>query len=123
MIVSRAAIAYATLAGVPPEFGIYSTVVPCIVYALLGTSRELAVGPVALSSLLVQQALAPFALSGAAYTAAAVLITFLSGATQVVFGLLQLGVITNFLAAPVVAGFTTASGLLIGLSQIRDAFG
>lgn len=116
--------AYAALAGMPPVTGLYASVVPVAVYALLGTSRQLAVGPVALVSLLTASALAPLAGGDSGtYVALAAALALLAGAMQVVMGALRLGVLVNFLSQSVVSGFTSAAAVIIALTQIGDLLG
>ncbi|MGR3759438.1 SulP family inorganic anion transporter [Roseobacteraceae bacterium NS-SX3] len=117
-------LAYALLAGLPAEVGIYASILPLVAYAVFGTSRVLAVGPVAVVSLMTASALAPLGLTSAAeYTAAAAVLALLSGAMLLAMGLLRLGVVANFLSHPVIAGFITASGLLIAASQLKHILG
>ncbi len=117
-------LAYALLAGLPPEAGIYASIAPIILYAIFGTSRALAVGPVAVVSLLTASALGQVAESGTAgYAIAALTLAFLSGAFLVLLGLLRLGFLANFLSHPVIAGFITASGILIATSQLKHILG
>lgn len=116
--------AYAMLAGLPPEVGLYSAVIPPLVYAFLGTSRQLAVGPVAMDSLLVAVTVAPLAGGDPAeYVTLSVLLALLVGALQLVMGLLRLGFLTNFLASPVISGFTSAAALIIGMNQVKHLLG
>ena len=117
-------LAYAMLAGLPPEAGIYASIVPILLYAVFGTSRSLAVGPVAVVSLLAASAVGEVAAQGTAgYAVAALTLAGLSGAFLVLLGLLRLGFIANFLSHPVIAGFITASGILIAASQLRHLLG
>lgn len=117
-------LAYAMLAGLPPEAGIYASIVPIILYAIFGTSRSLAVGPVAVVSLLTVSALAQVAEQGTAgYGVAALTLAFMSGAFLALMGVLRLGFLANFLSHPVIAGFITASGILIATSQLKHIFG
>lgn len=117
-------LAYAMLAGLPPEAGIYASIVPIILYAIFGTSRSLAVGPVAVVSLLTVSALAEVAEQGTVgYGVAALTLAFMSGAFLALMGVLRLGFLANFLSHPVIAGFITASGILIATSQLRHIFG
>ncbi|MFP8834093.1 SulP family inorganic anion transporter [Hydrogenophaga sp. XSHU_21] len=117
-------LAYALLAGLPPEVGLYASVAPLVVYALLGTSRVLAVGPVAVVSLMTAAAIGELAAAGSAhYIAIAVTLAFLSGAILLAMGLLRLGFLANFLSHPVISGFITASGLLIAASQLKTLLG
>lgn len=117
-------LAYALLAGMPPEAGIYASIAPIVLYAIFGTSRALAVGPVAVVSLMTAAAVGNIAASGTAgYVAAALTLAFLSGAILLALGLLRLGFLANFLSHPVIAGFITASGILIAASQLRHILG
>ncbi|WP_194096254.1 SulP family inorganic anion transporter [Marivivens aquimaris] len=117
-------LAYALLAGLPPEAGIYASIVPIMLYAVFGTSRSLAVGPVAVVSLMTAAAIGNIAESGTmGYATAALSLAFLSGVMLLVLGLLKLGFIANFLSHPVIAGFITASGILIAGSQIGHILG
>ncbi len=117
-------LAYAMLAGLPPEVGIYASIAPIVLYAVFGTSRALAVGPVAVVSLLTASAIGQVAEQGTAgYAVAALTLAFLSGGFLVLLGLLRLGFLANFLSHPVIAGFITASGLLIATSQVKHILG
>ncbi|MFG6594971.1 SulP family inorganic anion transporter [Sulfitobacter sp. 1A13368] len=117
-------LAYALLAGMPPEAGIYASIAPIVLYAIFGTSRALAVGPVAVVSLMTAAAVGEIAQSGTAgYVTAALTLAFLSGAMLLALGLFRLGFLANFLSHPVIAGFITASGILIAASQLRHILG
>ena len=117
-------LAYAMLAGLPPEAGIYASIAPILLYAVFGTSRALAVGPVAVVSLLTASAVGEVAAQGTAgYAVAALTLAALSGAFLVILGLLGLGFVANFLSHPVIAGFITASGILIAASQLKHLLG
>ncbi len=117
-------LAYALLAGMPPEAGIYASIAPIVLYAIFGTSRALAVGPVAVVSLMTAAAVGNIAESGTAgYVTAALTLAFLSGAILLALGLFRLGFLANFLSHPVIAGFITASGILIAASQLRHILG
>jgi len=117
-------LAYALLAGLPPEAGIYASIVPILLYAIFGTSRALAVGPVAVVSLMTAATVGQVAEAGTAgYVTAALTLAFLSGAILLTMGLLRLGFVANFLSHPVIAGFITASGILIATSQIGHILG
>lgn len=117
-------LAYAMLAGVPPEVGLYSSILPLMVYAFLGTSRTLSVGPVAVVSLMTATTLGSIAQQGTAdYVTAAVTLAFLSGVFLLSLGFLKLGMITNFLSHAVISGFMSASGIIIALSQTKHIFG
>ncbi|MFQ1699899.1 SulP family inorganic anion transporter [Loktanella agnita] len=117
-------LAYALLAGLPPEAGIYASILPIVLYAIFGTSRALAVGPVAVVSLMTAAAIGQVAEQGSVgYAVAALSLALLSGAMLVAMGLLRLGFVANFLSHPVIAGFITASGVLIAASQLRHILG
>ena len=117
-------LAYAMLAGLPPEAGIYASIAPLLLYAIFGTSRALAVGPVAVVSLLTASAVGQVAQQGTAgYAAAALTLAFLSGAYLLMMGVLRLGFVANLLSHPVIAGFITASGILIATSQVKHILG
>ena len=117
-------LAYALLAGLPAEMGLYASILPLVAYAIFGTSRALAVGPVAVVSLMTAAAIANLGLTDPAQIAlAAGTLAFLSGAMLTVMGVLRLGFIANFLSHPVIAGFITASGILIAASQLKHILG
>ncbi len=116
--------AYAMIAGLPPVFGLYAAMVPQIMYALTGTSRQLAVGPVAMDSLLVASGLGALSLSGLdQYIAMAIFLALFMGVLQLIFGLLRMGFLVNFLSRPVISGFTSAAAIIIGLSQLKHLLG
>ena len=117
-------LAYALLAGLPPEMGLYASILPLIAYALFGTSRALAVGPVAVVSLMTAGVVGSLALQGTAeYAAAAIVLALLSGLILLAMGLFRLGFLANFLSHPVISGFMTAAIVLIGTSQVKHLFG
>ena len=117
-------LAYAMLAGLPAEVGLYASMLPLLGYALFGSSRTLAVGPVAVASLMTAAAVSKVAESGTdQYLAAAVILALLSGAMLSAMALLRLGWIANLLSHPVISGFITASGILIAASQIKHILG
>lgn len=117
-------LAYALLAGLPAEVGLYASILPLVAYGIFGTSRVLAVGPVAVVSLMTASALAPLNLGSVQdYIAAAGLLALMSGMMLLAMGGLRLGLVANFLSHPVIAGFITASGILIAVSQMRHIFG
>ncbi len=117
-------LAYAMLAGLPPEAGIYASILPIILYAIFGTSRALAVGPVAVVSLMTAAAVGQVAEQGTAgYAIAALTLAVMSGLILLGMGLLKLGFLANFLSHPVIAGFITASGILIAASQLKHILG
>ncbi|MFH6604435.1 SulP family inorganic anion transporter [Maribacter algicola] len=116
--------AYAMIAGLPPVFGLYASLVPQVIYAIMGTSRQLAVGPVAMDSLLVASGLGALALSGIdEYIAMAVFLALFMGTIQLGLGLLRMGFLVNFLSKPVISGFTSAAAIIIGLSQLKHLLG
>lgn len=117
-------LAYALLAGLPPEAGLYASVLPLAAYAILGSSRVLAVGPVAVISLMTATAISGLApTAGVTPMAAALMLAALSGLVLLAFGALKLGALANFLSHPVISGFMTASALIIIVSQIRPLCG
>ncbi|MGO1793600.1 MAG: SulP family inorganic anion transporter, partial [Oceanisphaera sp.] len=117
-------LAYAMLAGLPPEVGLYASILPLLAYTLFGTSHTLSVGPVAVISLMTAAAVGNLALEGSGeYLVAAIALAFISGIILVLMGLLKLGVLANFLSHPVISGFITASGLLIAASQLQHLLG
>ena len=117
-------LAYALLAGLPPEMGLYASMLPIILYAVFGTSRALAVGPVAVVSLLTVTAVSRIAVPGSSeYIAAAITLAFLSGLILLALGLFRLGFLANFLSHPVIAGFITATGIIIAASQLKHILG
>ena len=117
-------LAYAMLAGLPPVVGLWASMAPLVVYALFGTSRTLAVGPVAVISLMTAAAAGQVAAQGTAdFIAAALILAFLSGLILIVMGLLRLGALANLLSHPVISGFITAAGLIIAASQLGHLLG
>ena len=117
-------LAYAMLAGLPPETGLYASMLPVLGYALLGSSRVLAVGPVAVISLMTASALADVsARHGVSAAEAAALLALLSGAILALLGVLRMGWIANFLSHSVISGFVSASAVLIALGQLRHLLG
>ncbi|NNE13758.1 MAG: sodium-independent anion transporter, partial [Saprospiraceae bacterium] len=112
--------AYAMLAGLPPIYGLYASTIPLIVYALLGTSRQLAVGPVAMVALLISSGVGALAETGSSeFIALAILLALMVGVIQLAMGVFRLGFLVNFLSHPVIAGFTSAAAIIIGFSQIK----
>ena len=117
-------LAYALLAGLPPEAGLYASIAPILLYAVFGTSRALAVGPVAVVSLMTAAALGNIVDQGTAgYAIAALTLALLSGLMLLGMGIFRLGFIANFLSHPVIAGFITASGVIIAASQLKHILG
>ncbi|MFA4915921.1 MAG: SulP family inorganic anion transporter [Syntrophales bacterium] len=116
--------AYAQLAGLPPYYGLYAALLPPMVAALFGSSRQLATGPVAVVSLMVSASLAPLATAGTeGYIAYAIMLSLMVGLFQLALGVLRLGVVVNFLSHPVVNGFTNAAAIIIASSQLSKIFG
>jgi len=117
-------LAYAMLAGLPPEAGIYASILPIILYAVFGTSSALAVGPVAIVSLMTAAAVGQVAQTGTAgYAVAALTLAGLSGGILLAMGVFRLGFLANFLSHPVIAGFISASGILIAVGQVKHLLG
>ncbi|GGD07588.1 SulP family inorganic anion transporter [Aquisalinus flavus] len=117
-------LAYAMLAGLPPQIGLYASILPLIAYAIFGTSRTLAVGPVAILSLMTAAAAGKIAAAGSAeYIEAALILAFLSGLMLLLLGVFRLGFLANFLSHPVISGFITASGIIIAASQLKHILG
>jgi sulfate transporter 4 len=118
------AMSYAKLAGLPPIYGLYSSFVPVFVYAIFGSSRQLAIGPVALVSLLVSNALGGIAdTNEELHIELAILLALLVGILECIMGLLRLGWLIRFISHSVISGFTSASAIVIGLSQIKYFLG
>ncbi|MEX0289889.1 MAG: SulP family inorganic anion transporter [Flavobacteriaceae bacterium] len=116
--------AYAMIAGLPPVFGLYAALIPQLIYALMGTSRQLAVGPVAMDSLLVASGLGALAITDInEYVSMAIFLAFFMGIIQLGLGLLRMGFLVNFLSKPVISGFTSAAAIIIGLSQLKHLLG
>jgi SulP family sulfate permease len=116
--------AYAGIAGLPPVYGLYAALLPQLVYAFLGTSRQLAVGPVAMDSLLVAAGVSTLATIGTEkYLALAFLLALMMGLIQFLFGVLRLGFLVNFLSKPVISGFTSGAAVIIALSQLKHLLG
>ncbi|MCX7192164.1 MAG: SulP family inorganic anion transporter [Proteobacteria bacterium] len=117
-------LAYAQLAGVPAYYGLYAALIPTIVGALFGSSRQLSTGPVAMTSLLTAASIAPLAEHGTEwFYSCVILLALLSGLLQILFGMLRVGVLLNFLSHPVLMGFINAAALIIGLSQLPTLLG
>jgi SulP family sulfate permease len=117
-------LAYALLAGLPPQVGLYASMAPLVLYAIFGTSRALAVGPVAVASLMTAAAAATVAAQGTpGYLGATIALAAISGLLLVALGLLRLGFLANFLSHPVISGFITASGIQIATGQLAPVLG
>ncbi len=116
--------AYAMIAGLPPIYGLYASTLPLIIYALLGTSRQLAVGPVAMVSLLTAAGIGVLAEGGTeTYILLAATLALMVGLIQFLLGVFRLGFLVNFLSHPVISGFTSAAALIIGLNQLKHLMG
>lgn len=116
--------AYAMIAGLPPIYGLYASTLPLLIYAILGTSRQLAVGPVAMVSLLTATGIGALAESSTqTYIMLAITLAFFVGAVQFLIGALRLGFLVSFLSHPVISGFTSAAALIIGFSQLKHLLG
>jgi len=117
-------LAYAQLAGLPPEVGLYASMAPLVLYAIFGTSRSLSVGPVAVTSLMTLAAVAPIAAQGTPeYAGAAMALALLTGVILIILGFLKLGFLSNFISFPVMAGLGTAVGLQIAAGQLTPVLG
>jgi SulP family sulfate permease len=116
--------AYSMIAGLPPVYGLYAALVPILIYALLGTSRQLSVGPVAMDSLFVAATVSVMAIPGSPhYIELAIALALMMGAAQLLFGLIRLGFLVNFLSKPVIVGFTSAAALVILFNQFGNLLG
>ena len=124
MIVLPQGVAFATIAGLPPEYGLYAAMVPAIIGALFGSSWHLVSGPTTAISIAVFASISPFAEPGSAHFIGLVLtLTFLTGVFQLIMGLARMGVLVNFISHTVVIGFTAGAAILIAASQIKNFFG
>ena len=116
--------AYAMIAGLPPVYGLYASLLPVLVYAFMGTSRQLAVGPVAMDSILLAAGLGALSVVGPGnYVIMAVLLSFMVGFFQLCLGLLRMGFLVNFMSKPVISGFTSAAAIIIIFSQLKHLLG
>lgn len=117
-------IAYALIAGLPPIYGLYCALVPQVIYAIFGSSRQVAIGPVAMDSLIVATGVSTLALTGSdSYISIAILLALVVGTIQLLLGIFRLGFVVNFLSRPVITGFTSAVALTIGINQFRNFLG
>ena len=117
-------IAYAIIAGLPPIYGLYTAMIPQIVYAFLGTSRQLSIGPAAMDSLIVASGVSVLAAIGSEhFLVLAVLLAFMVGFFQILFGFFRLGFLVNFLSKPVISGFTSGSAIIIAINQFGNLLG
>ena len=116
--------AYALIAGLPVIYGLYASLVPQIIYALFGSSRQLSVGPTAMDSLLIASGLGILAVIGSQeYIQLAIILTLMVGIIQTFLGFMRMGFITQLLSKPIISGFTTAAAILIGLNQLGPLLG
>ncbi|KAJ8984677.1 hypothetical protein NQ317_015768 [Molorchus minor] len=111
------AIAYASVAGLPPQVGLYSSFMACFVYALFGSCKDAPIGPTAISALMTRENDHGMGIPGA------VLLTFLSGCVEFIMGVLQLGFLIDFISGPVSIGFTSAAAIIIATTQVKDILG
>ncbi|MDG1970310.1 MAG: SulP family inorganic anion transporter, partial [Paracoccaceae bacterium] len=117
-------LAYALLAGLPPEIGLYASIAPLVIYTIFGTSMTLAVGLVAVTSLMTASAIGELMVRGTPeYLGAAIVLALISGLILIAMGVARLGFLANFLSHPVISGFITASAVIIALSQMKHIFG
>lgn len=118
------AMAYAMLAGLPPQVGLYASILPLVLYAIFGTSNSLAVGPVAMVSLLVVSGVGELAASGSGeFIQLCLTLALMIGVLQIVMAVFRLGFLVNFISHPVLVGFTSAAAIVIGFSQLKHLFG
>ncbi len=123
LILIPQSMAYAQLAGMPVHYGLYASLLPPMLAALFGSSRQLATGPVAIVSLMTSAALSPMATAGSeAFVAYAIILALIVGLFQLALGVFRLGLVVNFLSHPVVNGFTNAGALIIATSQLSKIF-
>ena len=116
--------AYAMIAGLPVEYGLYAALFPQIIYTLTGTSRQLAVGPVAMDSLLVTAGLSVIATIGSSsYISLAILLAFMMGCILLFLGIMRAGVLVKIITKPVISGFTSAAAIIIAANQISNLSG
>ena len=116
--------AYGMLAGLPPIYGLYAATIPILIYALFGTSRQLAVGPTAIMAIMVGAGLSQFVQDGmSTFIGMAILLSLMVGVIQFLMGIFRLGFLVNYLSHPVIAGFTSAAAIIIGFSQLKHLLG
>jgi len=124
VVVIPQGMAYAMIAGLPPVYGLYASIFPVLMYMLLGTSKNVVVGPVAMDSLLVAAGLGTLAITGIEnYIAMAIFLAFMVGVIQLILGFARMGFLVNFLSKPVISGFTSAAALIIIFSQLKHLLG
>lgn len=117
-------LAYAMIAGLPPIYGLYAALVPPLIYTIFGTSRNISVGPVAMDSIIVASGIAALATVGTSqFVTLAILLGFIVGVIQLLFGLFRIGFLVNFISKPVISGFTSGAAVIIALSQVKHILG
>ena len=117
-------LAYAMIAGLPPIYGLYAALVPPLIYTIFGTSRNISVGPVAMDSIIVASGVATLATVGSSqFITLAILLGFIVGFIQLLFGLFRVGFLVNFISKPVISGFTSGAAVIIALSQLKHLLG
>ncbi len=116
--------AYAVIAGLPPIYGLYAALAPPVIYAALGTSRQLSIGPLAIDMLIIAAGVGALAESGSErYIAFAILLATMAGVIQIGMSFIQFGFVADLLSRPVINGFTAAAALIIGFSQLGNLLG
>ena len=116
--------AYAVIAGIPPIYGLYAGVIPLLIYPLLGTSKNLSIGPVAVDMLIIAAGVSLLAEPNTSeYITLTILLTMMAGGMQLIMGSMQLGAVFNFFSRPVIAGFTLAAPLIIAFTQLNNLLG
>ena len=124
IVVLPQGVAFATIAGMPPEYGLYAGMVPAIIAALFGSSRHLVSGPTTAASIVLMSSLSVYALPGSSeFVALALTLTFMVGVIELVLGLARMGALVNFISHSVIVGFTTGAAILIMAKQLRHFFG
>jgi SulP family sulfate permease len=124
IVVLPQGVAFATIAGMPPEYGLYAGMIPAIIAALLGSSRHLVSGPTTAASIVLFSALSVYATPGSAdYVALALTLTFMVGVLELLLGLARMGALVNFISHSVVVGFTAGAAVLIAAKQLKHFFG
>ena len=123
LVIIPQSMAYAQLAGLGPQYGLYASFLPVMIGALMGSSRQLSTGPVAVVSLLTAAALGEIVTDASSYAVYAALLALIVGLFQFSLGVLRMGFVINFVSHPVVSGFTNAAAIIIGASQLHKVFG
>lgn len=124
IVVLPQGVAFATIAGMPPVYGLYAGMIPAIIAALFGSSWHLVSGPTTAASIVLFSVLSPHAAPfSPEYVQLAITLTFMVGIVQLIMGALRLGTLVNFISHPVIVGFTTGAALLIAANQIKNFFG